>query len=407
MRVTLASYGSTGDILPLIALAVRLRAAGHQVVTVGDQAGSDVAARHGLEFHPLEGSFQETTEPGQPSALAIDAGHLTWKSLKDYDAHDRARLELIHQVAQGSDVVVGMPVAHYHALAVARDLGARPVLAVLQPLAPTHDMAPAGAGLPTLPRALRRRTGRLVQWAGWMSASRPLNAARRALGQPAIADPTRDVFTLCAWSPTLVPQPDDWPANRFAVTGRWHLPTPDWTPDPALADFLAAGEPPIYVGFGSMSSFSGTRRLLDALLAGLGRRRILLAADPTLISDEQLPDSVHRITGHVPHEWLFPRCATTVHHCGAGTAHQATAAGTPSIPVPISLDQPFWADRLHRLGVASEPLNPRKPTIDAVRRAVATAESEAVKLRTRQLAQDIAHEEGIPTAITCIERLAR
>ncbi len=407
MRVTLASYGSTGDILPLVALAVGLRDAGHQVVTVGDQAASAVAARHGLEFHALEGSFQDTMEPGQPSALAIDAGHFTWKSLRDYDAHDRARLELIHQVARGSDVIVGMPVAHYHALAVARDLGARPVLAVLQPLAPTHDMAPAGAGMPRLPRLLRRPAGRLVQWGGWMNAARPINAARRSLGQPPTTDPTRDVLTLCAWSPTLVPQPDDWPTNRFAVTGHWHLPTRDWEPDPAVVEFLDAGEPPVHVGFGSMSSFSGTRRLLDTLLAGLGRRRIVLAADPTVISDDHLPETAHRITGHVPHEWLFPRCAAIVHHCGAGTAHQATAAGTPSIPVPISLDQPFWADRLHRLGVASDPLNPRKPSVDAVQRAVAAAESEPVKLRARQLAQDIAHEDGIATAVTCIEKLAR
>ncbi|MBN9106615.1 MAG: glycosyltransferase family 1 protein [Propionibacteriaceae bacterium] len=405
MRITLASYGSVGDILPLVALAVGLRDAGHRVVTVGDQAGSEIAIRHGLEFHAFAGSFQETMKPGQPSALAIDAGHLTWTSLRDYDAHDQARLALIHRVARGSDVVVGMPVAHYHALAAARDLGARPVLAVLQPLAPTHEMAPAGAGLPTLPGALRRPAGLLVQWAGWLNAARPINAARRTLDQPPISDPTRDVFTLCAWSPTLVPQPEDWPTSQFAVTGRWHLPARDWTPAPALAAFLDAGEPPAYVGFGSMSGFSGTRRLLNVLLAGLGRRRVLLAADPAVISDDQLPDSVHRITGHVPHEWLFPRCATIVHHCGAGTAHQAIAAGVPSIPVPISLDQPFWADRLHRLGVAPEPLNPRRPTVEAVRRAVAAAESEPMKLHAHQLARDIAHEDGVPAAVNCIERL--
>lgn len=406
MRVTLVSYGSTGDILPLVGLAVGLRDAGHQVVTVGDQAGSDVASRHGLEFHALEGSFAETLEPGRPSALAIDAGHFTWKSLRDYDAHDQARLALIRQVAHGSDVVVGMPVAHYHALAVARDLGARPVLAVLQPLAPTHEMAPAGAGLPTLPRILRRPAGRLVQWAGWTNAKGPLNEARRALGQPPITDPTRGVFTLCAWSPTLVPQPDDWPASQFAITGRWHLPTRDWTPDPALAAFLDAGEPPVYVGFGSMNSFTGMPRLLTVLLAVLAPRRIVLAADPTVVSDEHLPDNVHRIAGHVPHEWLFPRCAAIVHHCGAGTAHEAAASGVPSIPVPISLDQPFWAERLHRLGVASTPLNPREPEIDAAQRAIAAAESEPVKRRAIQLAQRMAHEDGIPTAVARVHELA-
>ena len=63
MRITLASYGSVGDILPLVALAVGLRDAGHRVVTVGDQAGSEIAIRHGLEFHAFAGSFQRRAVP--------------------------------------------------------------------------------------------------------------------------------------------------------------------------------------------------------------------------------------------------------------------------------------------------------------------------------------------------------
>lgn len=402
MRITVASYGSTGDLLPLMALAVGLRSAGHQVVTVGDQAGAELAARHGLEFHELAGRFQELMKPGQPAALAIEAGHFTWKSLRNYDAHDHARLALIQQVAQGSDVVVGMPTAHYHALAVARDVGARPVLAVLQPLAPSHAMAPAGAGLPTLPRMLRRPAGRLVQLAGWMNAKGPLNDARRALRQAPIDDPTRDAFTLCAWSPTLVPQPDDWPTSQFLVTGRWHLPTEHWEPDPALTAFLEAGEPPVYVGFGSMQSFTGTRKLLDALFTGLAPRRVIVAADPATLGDHDLPRNVHRIAGYVPHDWLFPRCAALVHHCGAGTAHEAVASGVPSIPAPISMDQPFWADRLQRLGVASAPLNPRRPSVELVEKAITVAESQPVRLRATRLAEGLAGENGVPAAVASL-----
>lgn len=405
MRVTLVSYGSTGDVLPLMALAIGLRAAGLQVVTVADQAGAEVAARHGLEFHALAGMFQELMEPGRPAALAVEAGHFTWKSLRDYNAHDRARLVLIQQVAEGSDVVVGMPTAHYHALAVAREVGARPVLAVLQPLAPTHAMTPAGAGLPALPRLLRRPVGKLVQLVGWVNAKGPLNEARRALGQAPIKDPTRDAFTLCAWSPTLVPQPNDWPASQFAVTGRWHLPTECWVPDPALTAFLEAGDPPVYIGFGSMQGFTGMRKLLDALLAGLAPRRIILAADPATLSDRDLPENVHRVVGFVPHDWLFPRCATIVHHCGAGTAHEAAASGVPSIPVPISMDQPFWADRLHQLGAASTPLNPRRPSIELVEKAIEVAESQPVMLRAKQLAESLAVENGVLAAVARLAEL--
>ncbi|HMR49747.1 MAG TPA: glycosyltransferase [Arachnia sp.] len=407
MRATLASYGSTGDLVPLIALAVGMRTVGHDVVVVADEAGTDLAARHGLEFHTLAGRFQDLMEPGQPAALAMDAGRFTVKSLRDYDAHDQARLALIQQVAQGSDVVVGMPTAHYHALSVAREISARPVLAVLQPLAPTHAMTPAGAGLPTLPGALRHPAGALVQWAGWVNAKRPLNEARIALGQmPLKKDPTRDAFTLCAWSPTLVPQPDDWPANQFAVTGRWHLPTADWAPDPALMAFLDAGEPPIYVGLGSMQAFSGTPTLLDALLTGLAPRRIVIAASPEALNGRVLPETVHQVSGFVPHDWLFPRCAAVVHHCGAGTSHQAVASGVPSIPVPISMDQPFWANRLYRLGVAATPLNARRPKVEHVRQAIADAEATPVKRRVTELAEHLNTEDGIHATVARLEEFA-
>lgn len=408
MRATLVGYGSTGDMLPLVALSVALRDAGHQVVTLGDEAGAPLAAHHGIEFHALEGSLVETMRPGGSLAMTIDAGHFTVKSFAHHDAHDLARLSLIQRVAQGADLVVGMPMAHYHAFTAAREVGARPVLGVLQPLAPTRDMAPAGLGIPRLPRCLRRPTGQFVQRAGWLNARGPINTARRAMGQSPIAtDPTRDVVSLCAWSPTMLPRPADWPADRFTVTGRWHLTTTDWTPDPALAAFLDVADPPVYVGLGSMQTFSGTPRLLDALLAGLSPRRIVLAAPPGLPDDRPLPDTVHRIGGFVPHDWLFPRCAVIVHHCAAGTSQQAVASGVPSIPVPISMDQPFWADRLHRLGVAATPLNPRRPSVEDVRRAIAEAEAEPVRLRAAHLAERMATEDGLRAAVARLEELAQ
>lgn len=404
MKATLVGYGSTGDLLPLIALAIALRDAGQEVVTVGDEAGAVIAEHHGLEFHALAGSLAETLRPGGSLALTIDAGHFTMKSFRDHDAHDEARLSLIQQVARGSDVVLGMPMAHYHAFIAAREVGARPVLGVLQPLAPTRAMAPAGLGMPGLAGWLRRPVGRMVQSAGWLSARGPINKARRRLGLPLIAtDPTLDAVTLCAWSPTLLSRPDDWPPSRFTVTGRWQLPSPNWTPDPGLAAFLDAGDPPVYVGFGSMATFSGMDRLLDALLAGLAPRRILLAS----ATNRPLPGNVHRVSGFVPHEWLFPRCSVIVSHCGAGTSHEAAASGVPSVPVPISMDQPFWADRLHRLGVAAKPLNPRRPDPGLVRKAVALVEAAPVRQRASELAGQLTADPGVRAAARCLEEFSR
>jgi UDP:flavonoid glycosyltransferase YjiC (YdhE family) len=166
---------------------------------------------------------------------------------------------------------------------------------------------------------------------------------------------------------------------------------------------MDAGAPPVYVGFGSMPTFSGTSALTDALLTGLAGHRVILARSGT--DHEQASEDVF-VTGHVPHDWLFPRCAAIVHHCGAGTSHAALASGTPSIPVPFTLDQPFWARRLTQLGIASPPLDPRHPDPDTVRTALAHVQTSDVRERAMALAEHVATEHGVQTATAAIEELA-
>jgi sterol 3beta-glucosyltransferase len=59
-------------------------------------------------------------------------------------------------------------------------------------------------------------------------------------------------------SPSLLPTPADWPANA-RLCGQWLARSPAWTAPPALVNFLAAGEAPIYIGFGSMPGFDKRR----------------------------------------------------------------------------------------------------------------------------------------------------
>lgn len=403
MKVTLVSYGSLGDNIPLVALALGLRDAGHRPVIVAEQGASVLASERGVEFHALAGDIAELMRPGASIAQTVEAGRLTVGSFRDYRRADRAWLETIGAAAAGSDVVLGMPVAGYHALTVAADVGAHPVIAELQPLAPTREFAPSGLGDVRVPHALNRLLGRVVDFAGWATIASSVNRARRELGRPRSGNPTRGVTRLGAWSPTLVPRPDDWPTTA-SVTGAWRLPTPaGWRPDPALQTFLDAGAPPIYVGFGSMPTFSGTEALMDALLTGLAGRRIILATGQA--GHELASDDVF-VTGHVPHDWLFPRCAAIVHHCGAGTTHAALASGTPSIAVPFTLDQPFWARRLESLGVASPPLDPRRPDPDAVRSALTYVHTTEVGDRATAVARHLETEDGVRAAVSAIEDLS-
>ncbi|MFD0652644.1 glycosyltransferase [Streptomyces malaysiensis] len=148
----------------------------------------------------------------------------------------------------------------------------------------------------------------------------------------------------------MVPRPADWP-SQVEVVGYWWPARPrDWQPPAELTDFLQAGPPPVFIGFGSMAPGQGERlgELVTAAVARAGVRAVVQAgwAGLTASGDDILT------VGDLPHDWLFPRTAAVVHHAGAGTTAAGLRAGVPAVAVPAMADQPFWAARLHRLGVA-------------------------------------------------------
>ena len=167
---------------------------------------------------------------------------------------------------------------------------------------------------------------------------------------------------LYGYSPTLVPRPNDW-GDRVHVTGYWFLDRPaQWQPPAHLVDFLTAGPPPIYIGFGSMQlddASAVTAMAIDAL-ARTRQRGVLLTTRGGLAGDH-LPNHVIGVES-APHDWLFPRMSAIVHHGGAGTTAATVRAGVPSVVVPFFADQPFWASRLSELRIAPRPVSRRSLT---------------------------------------------
>ena len=109
-------------------------------------------------------------------------------------------------------------------------------------------------------------------------------------------------FTYC-WSPTLVPKPKDW-GSHINISGFFFLDlATNYTPPEDLMTFIQAGDPPMYIGFGSITGHD-QRRLLKAILKALkvtGYRAII----SNLANEEDiLPSNVFRIS-NCPHDWLF------------------------------------------------------------------------------------------------------
>jgi UDP:flavonoid glycosyltransferase YjiC (YdhE family) len=203
-------------------------------------------------------------------------------------------------------------------------------------------------------------------------------------------------------SPSLLPRPADWPSNAL-VCGQWLLPAGQWTPPEKLSEFLAAGEPPVYIGFGSMGGFE-PRRMFETIVAGLAGRRALFYPGWSGVDISQLPANILAI-GDTPHDWLLPRTSVAVHHGGSGTTHSAARAGVPSVVVPFAGDQAFWADRLYQAGVAARLSGWKALNATSLTESIQFAERDEVRAHARALGERMRAEDGLQTAVAAIEAL--
>jgi sterol 3beta-glucosyltransferase len=409
MRIALATVGTTGDVRPFAALAPDLVAAGHSVTAISwdlhrvafEGTGADfVAAGPATAWDEIRETAQRAAEarnPQQQVAVLRDF------HLREAGAHYAA----LREALPGHDLVL---LHGIHSLAEAAVLDARIpyATAVFDPvLLPTREHPPAG--MPAM--------GPLNGVGWWLldrmlsGIGRPLAAALRAAGsgsagQVRLFRARSPRLHLVACSPALSPPPRDLPTSTI-FTGAW---VSSAAPDPLPGDvaaFLAAGPPPVVVSFGSMA-MPDPQRLGDELAAALERARMRAivqrgAADLALAASATLLP-----TGALDHRALLPRAVVFVHHGGAGTSHAAAAAGVPSVVVPHVGDQAYWADRLHRLGVAPEPLAAAKLEADALAaRIQEAATSGAMRERAQQLAAAIGSEDGVAAAVQRLEAMAR
>lgn len=397
MKFTFLTYGTDGDTRPLVALAKELIGRGHQVHLLSDVAGAALAQAHGVPFTALAGSMRETVMPGGAlSAIMQDGGdfsRITKACARIAQDNTAAWMAATREVAQGSDALLFAGLAAFVGLAVAEGLDIACIGAAMWPMTPTREFATAFM-----------RPRRLPGWANRMS-HRFFTAMSWALFRPAVNQARREVFgaaprrrmwegypVLYGCSPALVPRPADWPRN-VELCGAWHLPPERaWQPPESLAQFLAAGEAPAYIGFGSMAGFDRAR-LLDALIDAAGPRRVLFYPGWSGIDLSRLPRNFY-VLGDTPHDWLFPRTSLVVHHGGAGTTHAAARAGVPSVVVPFAGDQFFWADRIERAGLGRSCAQASALDGHALRQLMDAASVSAVRKKARAVAAQMRVEDG-------------
>jgi UDP:flavonoid glycosyltransferase YjiC (YdhE family) len=215
------------------------------------------------------------------------------------------------------------------------------------------------------------------------------------LRAPGMLQRMRIPHTYC-WSPALIPKPKDW-GQHISISGFYFLNlATNYTPDPDLKAFLAAGPPPVYIGFGSIvldDPNAMTKTLFEAVEKS-GQRALVSKGWGGMGADELgKPDNVFML-GNVPHDWLFKQVSAVVHHGGAGTTAAGITAGRPTLVVPFFGDQPFWGAMVHRAGAGPEPIPHKQLTSDNLAEGIKICLKPESQNKAHELAAKIAKEKG-------------
>jgi UDP:flavonoid glycosyltransferase YjiC (YdhE family) len=402
VKVVIMAFGSRGDVAPFIGLGVRLKAAGHDVAVATQELFAAEIRACGLEFRAFPGDIRTTLESEHGQAWRESSGMRAWQARLQVAMEIQPDIaEGVTAAAPGADILLLHYVAFAHGYLMARAMGIPCMALEIFPSLPTAKFLPAYFGsLATLGPWGNRILPRFA-----MRARTPLDAGiadfQRRLGLPAtglpainralVEDDRLPVFH--GFSPTIVPRPPDWRPGAEVVGYWWPERPAGWEPPRALVDFLAAGPPPVYVGFGSMAGGDGDRLsgVVSEALRRVGVRAVVGAgwADLSAAGDDTF------VVGDVPHDWLFPRMAAVVHHAGAGTTGATLRAGVPVVSTPVLADQPFWAHRLVRMGVSPGSVPLRRLSAKRLAALIRQATTEpAYRRRARAVAERVRLEDG-------------
>lgn len=366
MRVLLTACGSTGDVLPFMALGRALMSRGHSATLALPSTYRTLAARLGMRFVACGPTIESDGLRQGVARLRRLSLDRQIRLVDDFVQQNlSSTVDILEAECANADVVVG-PFHQTPSIVASRSCGVPLASVMLAPLACRGGYA-SQLSYNVVPSEARGDACRIL-------------AVSRAMVTGADIRPSGFLYLDVA---------DDLPSD--------------------VESFLCEGPPPVLVTFGSMVQDVLEVYRIVARAAVDAATRVLL----------QFPWNVHEARvlglntnanvfacGRVAHDRLLSRCAAAVHHAGAGTTAATIRYGLPSVPVPHILDQYYWASRLMETGCAPCQI-PRGDLTGkvlgwALRRVL---EEPCWRASAQALARVVAEERGTEVAADLVESI--
>jgi len=409
MKIGIQTWGSNGDIRPMLALADGLKKAGHTVTlvvsSIDNHRYDGICERLGIAYRQVPEHIDFDMRGFAQRSFRMHP--LQWlRALLDeaFFPCEQAVYQAAQQLVADNDCVIGH---HFlYPLKLAALQRQKPFFSITLCHAAIPNPAVPPLSFPDLGRTINKLSWKLLDVAFNLALKKLLCRLWLEVGETPPTHVLTELLTsqqlnLVAVDPLFCPSFEQWQPHH-QICGFLNL-TEDaqhWIIPDQLTEFLDNGAAPVYMTFGSLQQavpdWSMVLFLEAVTLAGC--RAIIQTSSDRYPADSQL-DQVYFIGSH-PHQPLFKHCAAIVHHGGAGTTHAATQSGCPSIIVPFMDEQLFWARQLQKLGLAGEPLPAKTLNAQSLAKAIQTVlKTQSMLQKSRLASLSMQSHDGVASAV--------
>jgi UDP:flavonoid glycosyltransferase YjiC (YdhE family) len=406
MHITILALGSRGDIQPYASLGNGLKTAGHQVRFITFENYASLIAANELDFHSIRGNAQ---------ALVAHAGANTLALIRSFSSLAKGYVSNLSSQNLGeTDLIINQLPVGLFGVDLAEKHGIPMVLASVIPLARTRAFPVMGFPRIPLP-GYNKATYYFGEQMAWQMFRGTINHWRKhtlSLPPRPMAGyfgqlGTQRIPILNGFSSQVVQRPADW-GEHIYTSGYWFPEDKGWQSPADLMKFLDAGDPPVFIGFGSMP-VKDPQHMTAVILEALEQtgQRCILHVGWGGLGDQALPEHVFKLD-YAPYGWLFPRMAMVIHHGGSGTTSFGLRSGVPACVVSFVFDQHYWGERIAALGVGPKPIRHNHVSVEKLSQAIQQGVSDVpMRQRAAELGGLIRAEDGIAHAGRIIERIVR
>ena len=405
MKIVLCTFGSRGDVQPMIALSLALQSAGHDVLLAGPPEKAAWIRSMGCMFQPLGMDVTAFIDSMENAHSIVAAGQFVRLVRAEIDA----QFDSLPTMIAGADLVLGASLV-FALSSITESMGIKYRFIAFTPqLLPSSHHPFLAFKHQGFPGWINNMGWKLAVFLDKLNITRLINTRRRKLGLAPLKSAWaqilgQDIIVTSDAEIAAVP-PDA--TISYTQTGYMHLSQPSRQLY-ELETFLNAGPAPVFSGFGSMPKLDQAKTVSMIVAAARNNGlRAVIAKFWDEPSEFSASEDVFFIQKY-PHLDLFPRMAAVIHHGGAGTTATTARSGVPQIIVPHILDQFYWGNQINKAGLGPKPIWRSK--LSAQKLALAIKESVTNKSliqRARDVGEILHSKDSLGKAVREVERGVR